>query len=57
MKRILFFISLLIFIGCAQAESKDTNKIYSIDDIAVVGIKMKGDFKTDFPESTDDPTP
>ena len=53
MKRILFFISLLIFIGCSQAESKDSNKIYSMDDVAVVGIKMKGDFKTDFPESTD----
>ena len=53
MKRILFSISLLIFIGCSQAESKDTNKIYSMDDVAVVGIKMKGDFKTDFPQSLD----
>ena len=53
MKRILFFISLLIFVSCSQNESKDSNKIYSMDEIVVIGIKIKGDFETNFPESTD----
>ena len=53
MKRILFFISLLIFVSCSQDESKDSNKIYSMDEVAVIGIKIKGDFETNFPESTD----
>ena len=53
MKRILFFISLLIFVSCSQDESKDSNKIYSMDEIVVIGIKIKGDFETNFPESTD----
>jgi hypothetical protein len=46
------FISLLIFIGCSQAESKDTNKIYSMEDLAITGIKIKKGFQTEFPEAT-----
>tara|TARA_Y100001960_G_scaffold319367_1_gene390578 strand:- start:270 stop:764 length:495 start_codon:yes stop_codon:yes gene_type:complete len=53
MKKILFFIILLIFVSCSQEESKDSNKIYSMDEVAVIGIKIKGDFETNFPESTD----
>ena len=55
MRKFLFlinFVSLLVFIGCSQPESKDTNKIYSMEDLAVVGIKIKKDFQTDFPEAT-----
>ena len=55
MRNFLFlinFVSLLVFIGCSQAESKDTNKIYSMEDLAVIGIKIKKDFQTEFPEAT-----
>ncbi len=53
MKKILLFIILLIFVSCSQEESKDFNKIYTMDEVAVIGIKIKGDFETNFPESTD----
>ena len=55
MRNFLFlinFVSLLVFIGCSQPESKDTNKIYSMEDLAVIGIKIKKDFQTEFPEAT-----
>ena len=55
MRNFLFlinFVSLLVFIGCSQTESKDTNKIYSMEDLAVIGIKIKKDFQTEFPETT-----
>ena len=55
MRKFLFlinFVSLLVFIGCSQPESKDTNKIYSMEDLAVIGIKIKKDFQTEFPEAT-----
>jgi hypothetical protein len=55
MRKFLFlinFVSLLVFIGCSQAEFKDLNKIYSMEDLAVIGIKIKKDFQTEFPEAT-----
>ncbi|MBM32261.1 MAG: hypothetical protein CL764_05320 [Chloroflexi bacterium] len=52
MRYLFIVITLFIFIGCSQEENKDTNKIYSMEDLAVVGIKIKKDFQTDFPEAT-----
>ena len=53
MYKVLFIvISLFIVIGCSQEETKDTNKIYSMEDVALTGIKIKKDFQTDFPEAT-----
>ena len=43
---------LFIVIGCSQEETRDTNKIYSMEDVALTGIKIKKDFQTDFPEAT-----
>ena len=53
-KGILITAVLLLIIGCStETPIQEVTKIYSMDDVAVVGIKMKGDFKTDFPQSSD----
>ena len=55
-KGLILSITLLFFsvFSCSTEDSTlEMTKIYSMDDIAVIGIKMKGDFKTNFPESTD----
>ncbi len=52
MRYLFIVISLFIVIGCSQEETKDTNKIYSMEDVALTGIKIKKDFKTDFPAAT-----
>ena len=52
MRYLFIGISLFIVIGCSQEETKDTNKIYSMEDVALTGIKIKKDFQTDFPEAT-----
>ena len=52
MRYLFIVISLFIVIGCSQEETKDTNKIYSMEDVALTGIKIKKDFQTDFPEAT-----
>ena len=44
---------LLVVISCSDNTSVEINRIYSIEDIAFTGIKIKGDFKTNFPESSD----
>ena len=57
MKKLLILSISLLFLGVFACSTenpiKKVSKIYSMDEIAVIGIKMKGDFKTDFPESTD----
>ena len=55
-KGLILSITLLFFsvFSCSTEDSTlEMTKIYSMDDVAVVGIKMKGDFKTDFPQSSD----
>ena len=52
MRYLFIVISLFIVIGCSLEETKDTNKIYSMEDVALTGIKIKKDFQTDFPEAT-----
>ena len=53
--KVIFIIAVLsLTIGCSsETPIQEVTKIYSMDDVAVVGIKMKGDFKTDFPQSSD----
>ena len=57
MKKLLILSISLLFLGVFACSTenpiKKVSKIYSMDEIAVIGIKMKGDFETDFPESTD----
>ena len=57
MKKLLILSISLLFLGVFACTTenpiKKVSKIYSMDEIAVIGIKMKGDFETDFPESTD----
>ena len=52
MKYLFIPIIILTSLSCTETQVEEVTKIYSMDDVGVTGIKMKGDFKTDFPEST-----
>jgi len=52
--KILFYLSFfLIIIGCSSEPSyAGSSKVYSMDDVASVGLKVKKDFATEFPDAT-----
>ena len=50
MKYLFIPIIILTSLSCTETQVEEVTKIYSMDDVGVTGIKMKGDFKTDFPE-------
>ena len=49
---IILLILLTIF-GCSKTERIQVDTVYSIDDLLAVGIKVKNDLKTEFPQATD----
>jgi len=54
MKVVLIASILLLALSCSSEESlKETTKIYSMEDVATAGFKVKKSFVTEFPESTD----
>ena len=50
----VFFIAVivLVFLGCSNVEANEA-KVYSMEDFTGTGVKVKGDFETEFPEVTD----
>tara|TARA_B100001750_G_C15426279_1_gene555691 strand:- start:409 stop:1038 length:630 start_codon:yes stop_codon:yes gene_type:complete len=53
MRNLVIGLILFFVISCTNNSTVEINKIFSIEDIALTGIKIKGDFKTNFPESSD----
>ena len=54
MKIILTILICLVLFGCSsETPLKETNKIFSMDDLSTSGFKVKKSFRTTFPESTD----
>ncbi len=51
MKKNLLLLPLLLLFSCASPSKLESNKVYSIDDIKSVGVKIQGKFETNFPES------
>ena len=43
---------MLLVLSCNNVEINEA-KIYSMEDFTGIGVKMKGDFETEFPEATD----
>ena len=53
LRKILITLSLLFIFGCQEKEIfKEVTSVFSMEEISKVGIKMKGDFETSFPEAT-----
>ena len=53
-KKIFLIVCLIFLIGCEEKDSlQEVTTIFSLDDLSSIGIKMKGDFETKFPEATD----
>ena len=53
-KKIFLIVCLIFLIGCEQKESlQELTTKFSLDDLSSIGIKMKGDFETKFPEATE----
>ena len=50
---ILFSIILLIFACSQEEEIAEVTKIFSMDEVSSAGFKVKKDFNTEFPDSTD----
>lgn len=53
MRPLFIIFVLLIIVSCNEAVPDKINKIYSMEEVAVTGIKIKKDFETEFPEATD----
>ena len=54
MKIILSILICLMLFGCSsESPLEETNKKFSMDDLSTSGFKVKKDFQTTFPESTD----
>ena len=51
MRDFFIVIILITVVGCS--ETKPAITIYSMEDVAAAGIKVKGGFETEFPETTD----
>jgi len=51
MRGFFIVIILITVVGCSETTPAIT--IYSMEDVAVAGIKVKGGFETEFPETTD----
>ncbi len=53
-KKILICLTMLLVLSCSSlAPLEESTKIYSIDDVASAGFKVKKDFLTEFPDSID----
>ena len=50
---ILFSLILLIFACSQEEEITEVTKIFSMDEVSSAGFKVKKDFNTEFPDSTD----
>tara|TARA_B100000029_G_scaffold512894_1_gene610810 strand:- start:3085 stop:3714 length:630 start_codon:yes stop_codon:yes gene_type:complete len=53
MRNLFIGLIILFIISCTDNSIIEINKIYSIGDISFTGIKIKGEFKTNFPESSE----
>lgn len=51
--KIYLFILLALLISCSDITPLQSNKVYSIEEVKTVGIKIKGKFKTNFPDATE----
>ena len=51
MKKIVVIFSIIFLLSCSSSINLETDTVYSIEDIKSVGIKVRGDFDTFFPES------
>ena len=53
-RKMLTGLLILLSLSCSSsAPLEESNKIYSIDDVASAGFKVKKDFLTEFPDSID----
>ena len=52
MRVLLIVLVMLLVLSCNNIEINEA-KIYSMEDFTGIGVKMKGDFETEFPEATD----
>ena len=50
MKKFLFIV-LILLLSCSGNSKLESNKIYSFEDMKNTGIKIQGQFETDFPQS------
>ena len=50
MKRFLFIV-LILLLSCSGNSKLESNKVYSFEDMKNTGIKIQGQFETDFPQS------
>ena len=51
MKKIVAIFSIIFLLSCSSSVNLETDSVFSIEDIESVGIKVRGDFDTFFPES------
>ena len=51
MKKIIVIFLLLFLYNCSNSVNLETDTVYSLEDIESIGIKVRGDFDTFFPES------
>ena len=51
MKKIILISLLLFLYNCSNSVNLETDTVYSLEDIESIGIKVRGDFDTFFPES------
>lgn len=49
----ILIVVLILALGCSDSGLVKSSKVYSMEDVAAVGFRMKKDFETAFPESTD----
>lgn len=54
-KRIVTMFLVFFLLSCSGSgrEKTQVDPVYSMDDVAMMGVKIKGDFDTQFPEATD----
>ena len=50
MKKFLFIV-LILLLSCSGNSKLESNKVYSFEEIKNTGIKIQGQFETDFPQS------
>jgi len=50
MKKFLFIV-LILLLSCSGNSKLESNKVYSFEDMKNTGIKIQGQFETDFPQS------
>ena len=53
MKRLFLILILILVLGCNDNGLSKLPKVYSMQDVAEAGFKMKKNFTTEFPEATD----